>query len=41
MAVKCKSLDKGITIGNEKVSILLYADDIVIIAENENDLQLC
>ena len=30
----------GVDIGQEKVSILMYADDLVILAENENDLQL-
>ena len=39
IAVMLKSLHKGVTIGNENVCILLYADDIVLIAENENDLQ--
>ena len=35
-----KALDIGIDIEGEKIGILLYADDIVLIAENENDLQL-
>ena len=35
-----KSLDIGISIGDEKVCILLYADDIVLMADNEHDLQL-
>ena len=36
-----KALDKGLVIdGQGKVSILLYADDIVLLAENESDLQL-
>lgn len=34
-----KQLDKGIQLGNEKVSILVYADDIVILANTEEDLQ--
>jgi hypothetical protein len=33
------SLDMGIDIGDEKLSILLYADDIVLLAETESDLQ--
>ena len=35
-----KALDIGIDIESETNCILLYADDIVLIAENENDLQL-
>ena len=36
-----KALDKGIFIGRvEKISILLYADDDVLLAENETGLQL-
>ena len=34
-----KELHKGVKIDNERVCILLYADDIVLIAENESDLQ--
>jgi len=34
-----KGLHKSVTIGNKNVCILLYADDIVLKAENENDLQ--
>jgi len=33
------SLNLGVTCGNLQVSILLYADDIVLIADNETDLQ--
>ena len=39
LAICIKSLGKGIDIDNEKVCILLYADDIVLMADNENDLQ--
>jgi len=35
-----KSLDIGISIGDEKVCILLYADDILLMADIEHDLQL-
>ena len=40
IAVKIKALGLGIDIENdEKLSILLYADDIVLLASNEQDLQ--
>ncbi len=29
----------GVTIDNDLVSILLYADDIVLLSENETDMQ--
>ena len=35
-----KARGVGIDIDGEKLAILLYADDIVLLAENENDLQL-
>ena len=38
-AVELKQLNIGITIGHSKVSILLFADDIVLITEKENELQ--
>ena len=34
-----KSLQKGIKIGNALISLLMYADDIILISENEQDLQ--
>ena len=34
------NLGLGVDIGQEKVSILLYADDLVLIAETETDLQI-
>jgi hypothetical protein len=33
------ALNIGIDIDNEKLAILLYADDVVLLAENEKDLQ--
>ena len=39
LAVDIKSMNLGIYFGNKNISILLYADDIVIVAENENNLQ--
>ena len=38
LVTNIKALDIGIDIEDEKICILLYADDIVLIAENENDL---
>jgi hypothetical protein len=34
-----KNMNKGIDIDGENVCILLYADDIVLIAKDENDLK--
>ena len=39
LACKIKSLNKGVRFRNEEVSILMYADDLVLMAENETDLQ--
>jgi hypothetical protein len=39
LANTMKSLNKGITVDNEKLCIFMYADDIVLLADNENDLQ--
>ena len=36
---KLKILDLGVNINSEKLNILLYADDIVVLAENERDMQ--
>ena len=41
LATEIKDLETGIPFDNEKISLLLYADDIVILTENENDLQRC
>ncbi len=32
-------LNLGVKIGNKKVSILLYADDIVLLSDTENGLE--
>ena len=39
LTLAIKALGKGVSIENEKVSILLYADDIVLISETEEELQ--
>ena len=33
------STELGVSIGEEKVNMLMYADDLVLLGENENDLQ--
>lgn len=39
LAVEIKSINCGVDIENSQISILLYADDIVLIAPDENRLQ--
>lgn len=39
LTIAVKALNKGVCINDDNVPILLYADDIVLIAETENDLQ--
>ncbi len=39
LAKEIKDMDIGIPIGELKLCILLYADDIVLLSENERDLQ--
>ena len=39
LAVQLQAVGKGIVINDEAISILLYADDVVLLAENEDDLQ--
>ena len=40
LIIKINSLDIGIEIDGENVGILAYADDVVLLAENEHELQL-
>jgi len=35
-----KALDVGINIGDEKIYVLLYVDDIVLLTSSETKLQL-
>ena len=39
-AVKIKNLKMGIPVEYEKISILLYADDIALVTENERNMQV-
>ena len=39
LALRVKALGKGVRAGDQLVSILLYADDVVLIADNAQDLQ--
>ena len=39
LALYLKSFNIGIQLGDEKVCMFLFADDIVLLAENNNDLQ--
>ena len=39
LATEIKTLECGVKIGNKSVSILLYAEDIVLISESEESLQ--
>ena len=34
-----KAAGYGISVGNDKVPILLYADDIALLSESEDDMQ--
>ena len=40
VALQIKLLGKGVQVGNDMVSIFLYADDVVLLADNPTDLQL-
>ena len=39
LAVAIKGLNIWVKLGNELVSILLYADDMVLLSESENDMK--
>jgi len=39
LALQIKALGKGVSVGDENVGILLYADDIVLVANSEEELQ--
>ena len=40
LAIKIQNLGLGIIVGDRKVPILLYDDDIAVLAENEENLQI-
>ena len=40
LAIEIQNLGLGTTVGDRKVPILLYANDIVILAQNEENLQI-
>ena len=40
LAVRVKEKGLGMKVGNERLSLLMYADEIIILSENGNDLQL-
>jgi hypothetical protein len=39
LAIHIKGLNKGVKVRNGKISFLLYADNIVLLVQNERDLQ--
>ena len=39
MALHIKALGKGVLVDDQLIRILLYADDVVLIADNADDLQ--
>ena len=39
LSTELNSLRIGITLGDDRISHLLYADDLTLMAENENDIQ--
>ena len=39
MAVEIKNKCKGVCVGDDRVWLLMYADDVVFLAESETDLQ--
>ena len=41
LAREIKAVGKGVQVGRQKVQLLLYADDIVLISDTQKDLQTC
>ena len=40
LALRIKALGKGVMVDEDLICIILYADDIVLLSENADDLQL-
>ena len=38
-AVQAKALDAGVQVGLDRLSLLMYADDIVLLTNNEQEVQ--
>lgn len=38
LTMQLKYLNSGVQIGSQKLIVLLYADDILLISENEGDI---
>ena len=39
LAVRVKPTGLGVKVGNDMLSVLMYADDMVVLSENHKDLQ--
>ena len=39
LAARLRRMNVGVSVGNEKICVLLYADDVVVMSESANELQ--
>ena len=39
LAARMRRLNAGVRVGNDRIGVLLYADDIVVMGESANELQ--